>query len=1109
MANNIYNLFNNTIYGTFDIYSIGDGLYMERVMNGIAMLSNDGYLVALGAMGMMLGLLVFGVKAVASGLQRMEIGWLLVSLLMFVFMFGMKANVYIHDMGGAPGVSPGGTFPVNNVPYGVAAAGALISGIGMDLSQKMEQAFGVPNGISTGGFGESLRWVNAVRNWDLPEINDPSNSVARFKWNLSQYLANCYMYEVDKGNMDPATMFQTADPYTAGTTTSGGIGVTNQFVTTPWKNNSSSQTDLACDQAYNNIYAEAHNSGLMSDFANAIAYRGGQKTYGGNSAYAQLNNSFNDIHLDASHAQMFVYSTGLAAAWADMVRHNGANSSLDNLSDIMVSTAAQQRATQWAASEQMFRRVALPMTAFFESMIYACAPFMALVLGFGAWGFTMLMRYLILTIWVTLWFPVLSIINLYQITMAQHAVDAMLVQGSNFPTTSLSGAADLSSQIVDWLATGAMLASSTPAITLMLIFGGAMSAGAIARGMAGSEHINSKAVTPDAVSVSPASQHGALNAWDPARGSHVPGSENQQPMLQIGQAQKISTQSTDSERATAAQQMNAQYGSQIATQWAAAHSGGVSANHGVSFGTSANEGRVGGILKDMGVNVRSGTEAAWTAVASTAASLGVDAGLKMAKGLGLTGGLNATDTNQMQESARKAFGEMVDNKTSNAHSLQVATAQAQTDLASQTASATGTKNDSVTGSSGFTNSLSDVNRKDAAYQQAASRESSTSMNQTMGVRDLASQIKANPQLANELAHKAAEYGGNAAQEANRAAIANSTASWTQTDSATQKIMGDLITLDGQKFGGHAPLAGYEGERAQALMDVAEKAGFVGAGGAGQAVAHSNPDANAGVAGSVEHGAATHAVGEHTLGSDRSGTSIRGEAQSLNSGSSAATNSAMSSAIDTAGAGGVRGVNHDVLDHPNTSGKAAVDAHVESGNEALKHDAEGNRATAAAQARASGAGENARGLGGIVSMITSGHLTPGVMRLSQEAEAGTNPATQQQLQSKMGAETYAKSNAANDAAYANHAANPGVLIGSSNVSSEPVARAIAAVQTFKDTGRMSPGVATAYKQAWSELTHEQRGALVDFANHDDRSQWAPYTVTALSGGPVAGVAGAKP
>jgi len=1110
VADSIVGLFGNNSWGTFDIYSIGDGLYMSRVMNGVAMLSNSGDLLKLGAIGMMLGLIFFGVKAVASGMQKFEMGWLFVSLLMFMTMFGAKSTVYIHDMGGAPGVVPGGTFPVGNVPFGVAAAGALISNLGMGLTQTMETSFGIPNGISTGGFGESLRWVNAVRNWDLPEIDDPSKMVGQFKWNLSQYLGNCYMYEVDKGNRDATAMFSAQDPFSMGTTTSGGIGVTNQFVTTPFKAGGP-PVDMPCDQAYQRISSTAHDSSgnLMAALANAIQNRGGLKTIVSTSAPAQLNDSFNAINVVSSDAQMYTYAMGLSAAWADMVRHNGANSSLDTLSDIMVSTAAQQRATQWAASEQMFRRVALPMTAFFESMIYACAPFMALVLGFGAWGFQMVMRYLILTIWVTLWFPVLSIINLYQVTMAQHAVSAMAATGPQFPMTSMAGAADLSSQIVDWLSTGALLASSTPAITLMLIFGGAVSAGAIAQRMMGAEHINTKMATPDPIAMAPAVQHSAMNAWDQGHGSRMSGTDGQQPSIQIAHAASVQTSSMDRERAIAAQGHNATYGEQVASQWAAAHSGGVSANHGVSFGTSANEARVGNILKDMGVNVRSGTEAAWTAVAATAASLGVDAGVKMADKLGLTGGLKSTDQAQMSESAKKAFGEMVDNKTSNAHSLQVATAQAQQDLASQTAAATGSKNDSVTGSTGYAKSISDVNAKESAYQTAATTASSVSSSQSIGIRDMASQIAQNPALKEQVAQMAAQYGGGQAQSDNRNAIMNSKAAWSQADKETQKVMGDLITLDGQKAGGTAPLAGYEGERAQAMMHVAQAAGFIGASSDGQSVAQSNAHRNEGVGGEAHSGDATNVVNGQAVGADRSAGSIKSEAKALESGSPAATSAAMNSVVDTAGAGGVRGVNHDVLDNPSTSGKAAVEGHVESGNEGLRQEATDNRHTSAEQARKSGAGENARGLGGIVSMVMSGHLEPGVMRMSEAVHAGSSSDAQQKLQSNMGTEAYQRDNAANEATYAKHAANPGVLIGSTNVSSEPVARALAAVQTFKETGRMSPAVAQAYNKAWSEMTPDQRGGIVDFSNHDDRSEWATYTVTALSGGPVAGVKGAKP
>ncbi|MHB8742086.1 MAG: conjugal transfer protein TraG N-terminal domain-containing protein [Sulfuricaulis sp.] len=514
------------------IYSLGDGLFMSRVLGGIAMLNNSSILMSLGKVGFMLGILLTAAKGVMT--QKLDLAPMLIGFIVFFGMFGSKTQVTVIDMGGAPGVAPGGAFPVGNVPYGLALAGSMVSNMGLDLAQYMEQAFGLPNGyggISDGGFGESLRWIDAVRNWELPEIDDMTGDVSWFKSNLTNYLGDCFMNAVDKGQADVGKTFQTPNPWVVGSANTGGIGVTNQFLTTQIRD-STGQHDIPCNQAFNGLTQQAQGSTLYNDFASSLFPRGMKMPAGVFSASQALSDAFQDVNISSGEAQSYVMSTALQAAWEDMMRHNGQNSPLDALGDIMVSQAAQQRATQWAASESMFRRVAQPMIAFFESMFYACAPFMALCLGFGEWGTRMIARYLILSIWVMLWFPVLSIVNLFQLTMVQHAINVM--QAGTLFYTSVAGVAYLQSQIVDWLSTGAMLASATPAITLMLIFGGAVPLSALAGRMGGDAHVDPKVVSPDAVKTGAALNVAPGHSGTQAGGVIESGAEKAMPHLAMG-----------------------------------------------------------------------------------------------------------------------------------------------------------------------------------------------------------------------------------------------------------------------------------------------------------------------------------------------------------------------------------------------------------------------------------------------------------------------------------------------------------------------------------------------------------------------------------------------
>lgn len=1088
--------------GSCSIYSIGDGTYMKHVLDGVAMLSNSNDLFMLGKIGFVLGLLVFAVKTVATGLQRMEMGYFLVSLILFVIMFGMKTDVVIYDMGGAPGVSPGGAYAVGNVPYGLAIVGSIVSQMGMQLAQDMEQAFGLPSGagggISDGGFGESLRWVNAVRNWELPEINDNNGDVGWYKANVSNYLADCFMWAVDNGQADVGKTFMAQNPWQMGNLNVGGLGVSNQFITTSYRDFIGVHT-IPCNQAYQSLANVSGDPTLFANFATAIATRGMKMPGSVTNAANALDDAFNDIHLDSSKAQAYFAATALQAAWQDMLRHNGQSNPLDTLGDIMVSQADQQRATQWAASESMFRRVAQPMIAFFESMFYACAPFMALCIGFGAWGFQMVMRYLILSIWVMLWFPVLSIINLFQLTMVQHAVDAMQASGQLYDT-SVAGVAYLQSNIVDWLATGAMLASATPAITLMLIFGGAVTASAIASKMSGDSHVDPKAVSPDVLKNQAAMDHAAMFTGTMGGGVVRSGTESMQPNIALSHAASVARSSTDRDRGIAAENFNAQWGEGVATTWAANHSGGVNAAHNLSMDASEGESRVANLLKGKGVNVKSGSEQAWSAVAAIAAKAGVDQALKFASGLGLMGGVSGQSQTENSQRANQAFQEMVDNKSSWAHDMQVATSQSIGDMAGQNASVSGGKSSSVSGNESFNKGLSDVKQKEAAYQDSASVEESARSSQSMRVMQMAQSImNKDPALAAELGTYAHNLGGSTASE-NRAAIAN--ADWRSASKEQNNIAADILTLSGNKFGGGNLPAAYAGDRAEALMGIAQKAGFVGASTTGMTVAGSNPDRNQGASAGVESGQAQSLVGQHPLGSPVSAAATKAEATSLQSGAPSTTQSALQGVISAAGAGKVNSADMATLNDPNGHGAAVIAGQAASNDEVPVGVGRKAQQDTAWNEEQAGTGKTAQFAGRVASMFA--HPIDGVYKRGTGFVGAENRAFDTG-DASAGASGVAKMNAAYDVI----GMNPGQLVNASSVSSPEMARALTTVATFKQTGGITSGMAQQFESDMLHMSRPDQDAVMDYANSLTGIELLPSSVTAIVGGPVSGVSRVEP
>ncbi len=100
-------------------------------------------------------------------------------------------------------------------------------------------------------------------------------------------------------------------------------------------------------------------------------------------------------------------------------------------SALMVNQAIQQRNTQWAAEQSMFMTVVRPMLTFFEGFIYAITPIIAFIIVMGSFGLQLAGKYVQTILWIQLWMPVLSIINLFVHTAASNEMSSLSAGGLN------------------------------------------------------------------------------------------------------------------------------------------------------------------------------------------------------------------------------------------------------------------------------------------------------------------------------------------------------------------------------------------------------------------------------------------------------------------------------------------------------------------------------------------------------------------------------------------------------------------------------------------------------------------------------------------------------
>jgi conjugal transfer mating pair stabilization protein TraG len=189
------------------------------------------------------------------------------------------------------------------------------------------------------------------------------------------------------------------------------------------------------------------------------------------------------------------------------------------------------------------------MMTFFEGFLFAIAPLMAFAIALGPAGIAMVGKYLLFGLWVQLWLPIMAVINLYLHMTIAGDLDALQSAG-NLTLPSILSLYKLDFLLQDYLATGGMLAASTPAISLMLIYGSAITATHLAGRLQGGDHIDERITSPDVMRPAPALTMSPLMEHAPLRGTTTTGADNVLWRADVGQS--VSRDLTSTRRAAEA-----------------------------------------------------------------------------------------------------------------------------------------------------------------------------------------------------------------------------------------------------------------------------------------------------------------------------------------------------------------------------------------------------------------------------------------------------------------------------------------------------------------------------------------------------------------------------
>lgn len=530
----------------WDLYSIGDAAYLSAVLNAVAMLAGAADMRTLAAIGFSVGFLLMMLQGIIQArppqLQHMLVAWVI-----YAAMFGPSVKVSVTD------VYSGSVRVVDHVPLGPAAIGGLMSGIGYGVTKLFEQAFSTPS-MTEYGFAVPLHLLQEVRKTTLSmtalgAANEPTHGADMVR-TFTNYLAECTLYGFNNRTRSAADILRNPNWRDA-------IGSTLIVPTTElWiggapvtKDCPAAWTDLSSYLTTN--YVPKLNETLAAHL----------RMSNPNDVPTAVNAALNALAGAGVQAQDYMVMASFAAM-LPAANAADARSILHGADAVAIEQAAQQRNTQWASEERLFSRIVRPMMTFFEAFLYAVSPLMVFAIGLGPTGIGMVGKYLLFGLWIQLWQPILAIINLYIIMAVRFKMDALQdVALGNTPLPSIEAIWKLDFILSDYLGVGGMLAASTPAISLMLIYGSAVTATHLAGRLQGGDHVNEKIASPDVVQPSAGLSLQPLMNHGPLSGTVAPGAEQQTWTANIGQ--EVQRQVRSSQQAS--QQASMTYAAALAS----------------------------------------------------------------------------------------------------------------------------------------------------------------------------------------------------------------------------------------------------------------------------------------------------------------------------------------------------------------------------------------------------------------------------------------------------------------------------------------------------------------------------------------------------------------
>jgi conjugal transfer mating pair stabilization protein TraG len=525
----------------YEILSIGDAEMLYSAFQGAAMIFGNNNLNKLINAGFTLGILLISMRYLTN--QEFPLRYALVGLVVYSVIFLPKDTVIIED------VYTGEIRTVANVPLGVAMPMSVVSTMGVKMTQMFETAFSTPAEASMlqHGYLDSLNTLIKLRNIGTGTIGSDAGLDGDIAKTINAYLENCVMFDLELPDgaheVTRESLQKSPDLWEAMKTTFINIDIMVYLPSTP------TGEQKSCKDAYTLIGTYLNGDNFVDAMDRYVSGLLGIKD-ASIRASDKIDVAATALSLAGFNSQEYMRNALLASYLKD------------GAAAFIKRTGKEQLNLQWAGEQSMFNEIARPLMAFVEMFTVATSPIVAFLTTLGPIGMTMIVRYVQMMMWIALWGPVMAVCNLYIAIVTTRALGVIASQaeanGAGLQAMVMHD--ELYQTLETWLSAGGMLASSVPALALMLVYGGSVAATNLSSKMTSgaSSSVNPGRLAPDPVAMESPMKLGSMSEYSPNTGAKKSGMADTafSASSTFARASQSATDSLRSASASASQTLN-------------------------------------------------------------------------------------------------------------------------------------------------------------------------------------------------------------------------------------------------------------------------------------------------------------------------------------------------------------------------------------------------------------------------------------------------------------------------------------------------------------------------------------------------------------------------